>query len=245
MFLIAALISNAVLFATPQTTGRVLNTGLVLCLISLSFALNLLRNDKAFKYFLIISLIPLFALFLNSYINNYNNLKGVYEQDKIRTIMIKDGYNSVPIFYQGDVKKESDKLDIFFNGPAIGKFYNAGQDITLIDMPFDYSLLTPGKINLNDSYFKNFRRLRNVFVFEVAPSGYDLEKLKLFFRLKLRDGSVVNSDFVPVIRNYKGLILINSWRVDIEQENIESFKIGFYDPIEGKDIKTVEHIMQN
>lgn len=237
--LIGSLASNAILFATPQTTGRVLNTGLVLALASLSFAINTIIDKKTVKYVYIAIALMVAIPFCESYINNYSNVKSVFAQDQIRTIMIKDGYSEVPIYYQGNIKKESDKLDIFFNEEAIGKFYGANGKIKLIDMPFDYSSITQQKTNIDDSYFLNFRKLGDIFLFEVDNADMKFEKYNLFFRLTMDDGSVQNHDFVPVLRNYKGRLYINSWKVDTEGKKIKSFEIGFYDPELKQNIRVV------
>lgn len=237
--LMGSLASNAILFATPQTTGRVLNTGLVLALASLSFAINAIIDKKPVKYAYIAITLMVAIPFSQSYVNNYSNLKSVFAQDQIRTIMIKDGYSEVPIYYQGDVKKESDKLDIFFNEEAIGKFYGANGKIKLIDMPFDYSLITPRNIKINDDTFLNFRRLNDIFVFEVSNKIENYKGMGLFFRLKMDDGEEINADFVPVLRNYKGMKLINSYKIDLHGKKIKSFTIGFYDYKKGINTKSI------
>ncbi|CAH5919791.1 hypothetical protein AI2916V1_4115 [Enterobacter cloacae] len=230
LFVIGAIASNAMLFASPTNTGRVLNTGLVMMLASLSFALNSLSGFKVCRFAIYVSSVVSFVMFAQSYSNNYQSIKRVFAQDQIRTQMIKDGYDAIPYFYQGSIEKESDKLDIFFNAKAISEFYGATKEVGLIDLPFDYSLMTQQKTDINDSYFLNFRRLDDVFLFEVANSDVKFENYILFFRLTMADGSVENHDFIPVLRNYKGHLYINSWKVDTKGKEMKSFEIGFYDP---------------
>ena len=240
LFVIGAIASNAMLFASPTNTGRVLNTGLVMMLVSLSFALNSISEFKASRFLIYVASILSFVLFAQSYANNYKSIKSVFAQDQIRTQMIKDGYDAIPYFYQGSIEKESDKLDIFFNSSAISKFYGATKDVGLIDLPFDYSLMTQQKTYINDSYFLNFRRLDDVFIFEVSNPDVKFENYILFFRLTMDDGSVENHDFIPVLRNYKGHLYLNSWKVDTKGKEIKSFEIGFYDPALKKNVRTAK-----
>jgi hypothetical protein len=104
LFVIGAITSNAMLFASPANTGRVLNTGLVMMLISLSFALSSLSEFKVSRFVTYIASIISFVLFAQSYSNNYQSIKSVFAQDEIRTQMIKDGYDAIPYFYQGKHK---------------------------------------------------------------------------------------------------------------------------------------------
>ncbi len=243
LFVIGAIASNAMLFASPTNTGRVLNTGLVMMLTALSFAINSLSEFKVRKYIIYTASCIALAIFIPSYINNYKSIKSVFVQDEIRTQMIKDGYDAVPYFYQGTINKESDKLDIFFNSKAISEFYGATKEVGLIDLPFDYSLITQKKNIISDNYFLNFRKLDDVFLFEVANSDIKFDDYILFFRLTLEDGKVENHDFIPVLRNYKGHLYLNSWKVDTNGKKIKSFDIGFYDKNLKENIKNIKVVM--
>ncbi|HBM7638367.1 TPA: hypothetical protein LZ311_005717, partial [Enterobacter asburiae] len=212
ILLLCACLSNAVLFVSPATTGRVLNTGLLLCIAALSLVSSSILEKSFFKISSKLYLTFIVVIFSISYHQNFHSLYGVYGQNMVRNEMIKNGEKSIPRFYQSQINKKSDEMDNFFNEEAIAKFYGVSGKIKEYDIPFDYSRIDGRFVKLNDEYFLGYKIIDDVVVFEVKEE-FKPKNGTLFFHIKTKNNVLSNQDFAPEIRKLYGRTFINSYKI--------------------------------
>lgn len=156
-FFICSLTALISLAGSPYTPPRSWTGGFYFSLMSLSFVINYLAQNKSIltRSLYSLSIASLMLLFITSYYFVYHSYKSVSYQNKIRDAIVLNSRQSsigetiLPDFYFSKLLNANDRFDEFFNPMAFSKYYNINS-VKLEKVDFDYSVIISGHVINNE-----------------------------------------------------------------------------------------------
>lgn len=250
IFFVSAILCNAAFIASPFMPPRAYSGALFMFLISVSFLINaVLDNKKTIYDYIGLSIIGIFILvyFIPSYYIMTNAIIGTWNQEKIRLSMIHEQVSrgvkeiSIPDLYMPKLIKSTDAYPAYKH-PARNDFFHVNS-INEEQTGFDYSSIDKQKAFIVDSSIYKGIILDKVYFYTEHLYGSEKIVLKLsgdinkelsngkaiYIHLVMNDGRFVNKDTAM-----KAILIGDSYytytnTTDIDFSKIKKIELGMYD----------------
>lgn len=231
------LFSLFVLVGAPNVGERSINGSFILFLLSLSFILKKISNTPIIKITISVLISILLMWFCVSYFYIFNTYSSLHNQEKIRVAIIRSGGTLIPDFFTGKLLKNTDGIDTWFNGEAMGWYYKTST-ISKEPILFDYQSVLFGKAKkisfeshsiISDIFYENGKI---VFSFQKKYLPEVTVKKTESYYLHIIDskGESHNNDFTLPITCIFETCYLSSFDVNREYEDIGKIYFGKYNP---------------
>ncbi|EMW0954326.1 TPA: hypothetical protein OL683_000735 [Citrobacter freundii] len=250
VFFVSAILCNAAFIASPFMPPRAYSGALFMLLLSVSFLLNsVLNNKKTIVEYSGLSIVSMFTLlyFIPSYYIMTNAIIGTWNQESIRLSMIHEQVSrgikeiTIPDLYMQKLIKPTDAYPAYKH-PARNDFFHVNS-INEEQVGFDYSSMDKQKtFAINSSIYKGIT-LDTVYFYSESLSGSEKIVLKItgeinkelsdgkaiYIHLIMNDGKFINKD-----TSRKAMFIGDGYYTysnaeDINFSKVKKIELGMYD----------------